>query len=131
MLSRYALFGGRRRAARRAGETVWFVDRHGPALFLVVTAILALNVLDAFFTIYFLTYGGTELNPIVAYVLQLGSWPFILGKSLGIGVCILVLSIAKNFRAARIGLGVVLIGYLALLCWHLTLLAHMPAEAAL
>ena len=128
MLSWFAWFGGRRVGARRAQEACCFVDQHGAGLFLVVTSVLALNVLDAFFTIYFLSYGGTEMNPIVAQVLCFGTWPFILAKSLGIGLCILVLTVAKNFRAARIGLGLVLSGYFALLCWHLLLMTWLHAS---
>ena len=127
MLSRYTFWGGRRRSSgRRSGEPrSCFVDEHGSVLFLVVVAIIALNFLDAWFTIYFLSHGGSELNPLVNWLLQGGTWPFILGKSLGIGICVGVLTITKNFRVARIGLGIVLGGYSLLLCWHLTLLLRL------
>ncbi len=127
MLSRYTFFGGRRRGGRRGDENDGaFVDQHGTLLFVGVTAIVALNVLDAFFTILFLSYGGRELNPLVDMVLQFGVWPFLLLKSAGIGVCVGVLTITKNFRAARIGIGFVLGGYLLLLGWHLFLLQRLP-----
>ncbi len=122
MLSRYALFGGRRRAGRRPGENDnSFVDVHGPALFAVVLGVVLLNFLDAWFTILFLSHGGQEMNPFVDEVLQWGPWPFILLKSAGIGLCVLFLTLAKNFRIAKLGLGVVLAGYLLLLCWHVVL----------
>ncbi len=119
-LSRYALYGGRRRSAgRRAsdGREV-FVDLHGAGLWTVVLAIVALNILDAWFTVFFLSHGGQELNPIIESILHLGTWPFIALKSVGIGLCVAVLTIAKNFRYARLGLGCVLVGYSALLGWH-------------
>ena len=124
MFSRYALFGGRRRAVRRVDDDPQqFVDQYGSGLFLVVLAIVALNFLDAWFTIFFLSHGGTELNPLVDSVIRLGLLPFILLKSVGIGFCVVVLTVAKNFRTARFGLGVVLLGYTALLGgWHLYLL---------
>lgn len=127
MFSRYTLWGGRRRSSgRRSGEApACFVDEHGALLFLVVVTIIALNFLDAWFTIYFLSHGGTELNPLVNWLLQGGTWPFILAKSLGIGACVGVLTLTKNFKVARLGLGVVLIGYSLLLCWHLTLLFRL------
>lgn len=122
MFSRFTLIGGHRAGKRRSSDAATFVDVYSSGLFAVVTLVLALNVLDAFFTILFLSYGGTEMNPVVDLVLQLGPWPFVLVKSLGIGLCIGFLTIAKNFLAARVGLGLVLVGYTALLGWHLWLL---------
>lgn len=121
MLSRYALWGGRRRHVRRDAEREGsFVDVHGPRLFGMVVAILALNLLDAWFTLVFLSHGGKELNPMVQAVLDLGShpWPFLLLKTVGIGVLCGYLTLAKNFRSARIGLWLVFLGYAALLGWH-------------
>jgi hypothetical protein len=51
MLSWFTLFGGRRRHSRRGDESSVFVDQHGQGLFLVVTSVVALNVIDAFFTV--------------------------------------------------------------------------------
>lgn len=126
-LSRYTFFGGRRSQAGRRSEDERevFVDVHGSWLFLVVVAIVALNFLDAFFTIYFLSHGGQELNPLVDAVLRVGIWPFVALKSVGIGICVAVLTVAKNFKTAKFGLGVVLGGYTVLLGWHLWLFAHV------
>ena len=99
---------------------------HGGVLFAIVSAVATLNFLDAWFTVYFISYGGMELNPIVDQLLLMGTWPFILAKSIGIGVCVAVLTVTKNFLIAKIGLGIVLVGYSALLCWHLYLLGHIP-----
>jgi hypothetical protein len=127
MLSRYALHGGRRVRGRRLDERDnVYVDLHGPGLLAVVVTLTALNFLDAYFTILFLSYGGQELNPVVDGLLCLGVWPFLLAKSIGVGVCGAFLTVTKNFTAARIGLGVLTTGYLALLGWHFYLLAHVP-----
>ena len=126
MLSWHTLSGGRRRGSRRGADEALFVDLHGHLLFAVAASIAALNMLDAFFTLYFLSYGGQELNPIVDWVLRQGTWWFVGAKSLGIGLCLLFLTLTKNFRTARYGLGVVLVGYTALLGWHLVLLGRIP-----
>jgi hypothetical protein len=127
MLSRHSLYGGRRRRCRRRGEARGaFVDVHGHWLFLVVTAIVALNFLDAWFTVLFLSYGGEEVNPVIAWVLQFGTWPFLAAKSAGIGLCVGFLTLTKNFRVARFGLAAVLAGYFVLLGWHFHLLQHLP-----
>lgn len=127
MFSRYTFFGGRRRAARRLEEQDGsYVDQHGTWLFLAVIAIVVLNLLDAWFTLLFLAHGGRELNPLVDELLVRGGpGLFVLFKTLGIGVCVGFLAITKNFRSARIGIGVVLLGYAALLGWHLHLLAWL------
>ena len=119
MFSRYALLGGRREACRREDERRGnFVDNHGWVLFLVVSAILLLSVLDALFTVLFLSYGAVEMNPVVAASLDCGLWVFLTMKSLGIGICVTFLTITKNFQVSRLGLGVVFVGYSALLVWH-------------
>jgi hypothetical protein len=120
-------FGGRRAAVRRrTDERAIFVDQHGWRLFLVVATVAALNIGDAFFTVLFLSHGGTELNPLVDFVLGYGTWPFVLVKSIGIGICLLFLTLTKNFLPSRIGLAVVLAGYLLLLGWHLYLTGFLP-----
>lgn len=128
--SKYVWFGGRRKAARRAEEREGsIVDVHGTGLLIVAVAIVVLNMLDAYFTTLFLSHGGEEVNPLVNWLMQFGGhpWPFILLKTLGIGVAVVLLALAKNFRAARYGLAVVLMGYVALLGWHLYLYAHLDS----
>ncbi len=128
MLSRYTFLGGRRRTVRRENERDGaFVDVHGPRILVLVIAIVALNLLDAWFTLLFLSHGGRELNPVVQSVLDLDShpWPFLLFKTLGIGCACAFLTVTKNFRPARIGLWVVFVGYSVLLGWHLYLLAWL------
>jgi len=128
MFSRYVLTGGRRRHIRRKEERAGaFVDVHGPLGLFIVAAVVALNLLDAYFTLLFLSHGGTELNPVVQWVLDSSwhPWPFILMKTFGIGIACVFLIMAKHFRPARFGLAFVLIGYTILLGWHLILLQRL------
>lgn len=128
MWSRYALFGGRRRTVRRVEERDGaFVDVHGTRLFLLVLTIIGLNLADAWFTLLFLSHGGKELNPFVQRILDLAAhpWPFLVFKTVGIGLCCAFLTLTKNFRSARFGLGFVLLAYAALLGWHLYLLSWL------
>lgn len=130
MFSRYVLRGGRRHKVRRDDEREGaFVDVHGAFVLLVVLAIIALNLLDAFFTLLFLSHGGVELNPVVQLVLDSPwhPWPFILLKTVGIGVACAFLVVAKHFRPARVGLAFVFAGYAVLLGWHLMLLQYLPS----
>jgi hypothetical protein len=132
MWSRFMVSGGRRRTIRRAEEREGaFVDAHGPGILAIALAIIALNLLDAWFTLLFLSHGGKELNPFVQVVLDMGShpWPFLLLKTIGIGCACAFLVITKNFRPARIGIIAVLIGYTALLGWHLYLLQWLDVAS--
>lgn len=132
MWSRHAIFGGRRRTVRRDDEREGaFVDVHGPRLFLMVLAIVGLNLLDAWFTLLFLSHGGQELNPLVQAVLDLGGhpWPFVLMKTIGIGFACAFLTMTKHFRSARFGLWFVLVGYSVLLGWHFYLLRWLELAA--
>lgn len=128
MLSRYVLWGGRRRHVRRAEEREGaFVDVHGAGVFVIVVGIVALNLLDAWFTLLFLSHGGQELNPVVQALLDSAwhPWPFIGMKTVGIGLACMFLAMARNFQAARLGLWAVFLGYTCLLGWHLYLLSSL------
>lgn len=128
LFTRYSVFGGRRRLARRRDDRLGYVaDQHGTWLFVAALTIAALNILDAFYTVLFLGYGGIELNPVVEWLLDHGGpWSFIAVKSLGIGVCVAFLTLTKNFVVSRLGLAVVLLGYGGLLAWHLHLTQYLP-----
>ena len=125
--TRHSVLGGKRVSGRRAEDRVGYVaDQHGSGLFAIVGAVLLFNVLDALFTLIFLSQGGIEANPIVDWALiQWGYWPFLAFKSVGIGVCVAFLTVTKNYRPARIGLAVVFAGYAVLLGWHLYLYANL------
>lgn len=126
------MFGGRRRTVRRVEEREGsFVDVHGARLFLLVLTIVALNLLDAWFTLLFLSHGGQEMNPFVQRILDLGGhpWPFLIFKTVGIGLCCAFLTLTKNFRPARFGLWFVLGGYTVLLAWHFYLLSWLDMVA--
>ncbi len=132
MWSRYVVLHGKRRSVRRVDERDGaFVDVHGPWILLLVLAIVALNLLDAWFTLLFLSLGGREMNPIVQVVLDLDGhpWPFVMAKTLGIGCACAFLVLTKNFRPARFGMWFVLVGYSTLLAWHLYLLTWLDKLA--
>lgn len=132
MFSRHAFLGGRRRQPRRVAERDGaFVDVHGARVFTIVMMIVLLNLADAWFTLLFLSYGGRELNPFVQGILDLNAhpWPFLVFKTIGIGLACCFLTLTKNFRSARVGLWIVFSGYTVLLGWHLYLLSWLDIVA--
>ena len=103
---RYMIFGGRRISARRDTDKTdfIFVDRYSPWLLVVIVLLLILSLADAFFTLYLIEHGATEINPIMAYFLSLGPWAFIFGKYFLTCSCILCLLMAHNlyFKPLRL-----------------------------
>ena len=121
-ISRYSLWGGRRRSPRRTEESEGtFVDLYGPRIFLAVLWIALMNVGDSFFTLVHLQAGGVELNPVARVLLQAGRWNFVFTKSILIGLALVVLAIHKNFNLARIGLWTAAGTYTCLVLYHLML----------
>src|SRR5512137_2423153 len=103
---KYMIFGGKRTSARRDSDKkkFIFVDRYSPWLLILIVLLIMLSLADAFFTLYLIDHGATEINPIMAYFLSLGPWPFIFSKYFLTCSCILCLLVAHNlyFKPLRL-----------------------------
>jgi len=120
--SRYTLWGGRRRKARRTEEQEGsFVDLYDTRLFALLLWVALMNIGDSFFTLVHLQAGGVELNPVARMLLQTGRWNFVFSKSILIALALVVLAIHKNFNLARIGLWTAAGTYTCLVIYHLLL----------
>ncbi len=113
----------RRRGGRRRGECDGVVDWHEPDLLLLALTILLLSITDAFFTVTLLANGATEINPLLAYVLQRfpGYFPIFKLTLTGVGVVVLVaMARARVFRVVRVKtvLQLILAGYVALIAYE-------------
>ena len=82
-----------------------------------------LNVLDAFFTMLWLSRGGREANPIMDFFLDIGPHAFIAQKCFFVGFWLVLLVVHKNFRFARLGLYVAFAVYGTLLVIHFGIIA--------
>ncbi len=124
----YALFSTRRRDLRREGEPVaFYTDWYSIPLFCLAVGIVLLCVADAFFTLQLISLGGTELNPLMAYLLDKGLYLFVGIKMALTIAAIIVLVMHQRFaffrrvRAFHILL-VTFIAYGVLIAYELTLL---------
>lgn len=81
---RSLLFGGRRETIRRHEDKSRFLyaDRYNLFHFIPIVLILFLSVLDAILTIILTNQGATEINPIMAYWLNVGPFTFLSVKYL-------------------------------------------------
>ena len=76
--ARSLIYGGHRMLIRRQEdrERQFFVDQYSPILFVPIVAILFMCVLDALLTLFLLNHGAYEINPIMAYLLNIGPYAF-------------------------------------------------------
>lgn len=75
----------RRRSHLRREEDrkkIFIFDRYNKSDLRVVIAVLVLSVIDAFLTIYLMADGAVELNPIMAYFLNINAVTFMVIKYL-------------------------------------------------
>ena len=124
-ISRYSLFGGRRRGPRREDEREGsFVDRYDWPLVVILAWVAIANVADSFFTLHHLQAGGIELNPIAEELLRAGHFGFVSIKCALISMALMVLLMHKNFAAARFGIWISGVAYTLLFAYHLILLRY-------
>jgi Domain of unknown function (DUF5658) len=105
---KYLILGGRRTSTRRDSDkkNFIFVDRYNCWLLVVIVLLIMLSLADAFFTLYLMEHGATEINPIMAYFLNLGPLPFIFAKYFLTCAGILCLLVLHNFYFKPLGLHV-------------------------
>ena len=68
---------------RQADQRRFYVfDYYSPRIFYAATLILVLSVVDALLTLWLIGEGAQELNPVMAYFLNLGPNMFMAAKYL-------------------------------------------------
>jgi len=113
---------GRRKAGRRNGERDnIYVDVYSPTDVLILLGIFTLNIGDALFTLLWLQRGGAEGNPVMQAMLDIGVGAFLFQKCIIVGLWLLVLTVHRNYRAARLGLWSTLTVYTLIVMYHLVL----------
>jgi len=133
LFTRFALLGGARVAGRPRGERDnVYVDRYAAGDLRGVVVVLVLNILDAWLTLVYLGYGGTEANPVARRLLEWGVPWFLGAKSLLVTACLLFLAVHKTFRCVRPAIRLLTWFYGALLVYHVVLQARaiLPGIAA-
>lgn len=122
-LSRYSLFGGRRRglgSPERSRDS--YVDRYRPRLVALILVFFALTVFDAIATVWFIDHArGAEWNPIADWMLRQGRVFFVFAKGVPTALMLLFVMIHKNFVYGRIALAIGFGFYLALGVYHVVL----------
>lgn len=79
---RSLIFGGRRKNIRRREDKqkFFFVDQYNAFYFSAIVIILVLSAADALLTLFLINNGAIELNPIMAFYIQVGPYWFFATK---------------------------------------------------
>ena len=125
IISRYTFIGGKRKTIRRAEDRKdhWFVDLYSTRLFVVILMLLGLSGVDAYLTLTLIDNGKVvEANPLMAYFLVYGKFPFTVMKIVITSSAVLVLCLFKNVNITRIGVPLVIKIYLVVIIYEFYLL---------
>ena len=135
-----ALWGvGRRMGMRRVADHAcdYYVERDHVWSLALVVMILMLSIVDAVITISLLDHDCHEINPLMAWLLERGVVPFLIGKYVLTAAGLPVLLLFKNFRmfGTRFRVGylvpIVVALYVLLLAYQWSLLrTHALGKAA-
>ena len=123
-------FIGRRKKNRRSEDIRknYYVDRYGRRTLAFACLIIALCITDTLVTLYLISHGAEEINPFMAMALSYGTTVFLVVKYILNGLCVIVLSMHKNFYIfnGRINIKfiaiMVIIAYLGLILYEISLL---------
>jgi len=127
-LSRFSLWG-RRWHIRRLEDLADrpYVDRAVGGYLASILTLVALIVVDSTSTLFILSRGGTEENPLMRSLLERGTGWFLLVKLGPLPIAFLLLSVVSYFGWVRWGLAALLIVYGGLAAFHLSLLMRIFA----
>jgi len=119
----------RRRYLRRESDRrgLALLDYYHPPLLISIILVLVLSVIDAMLTLMLMDHGAVELNPVMAFFIELGSVPFFVFKYCltAFSVCIVVVFNYYFFRHLKIYTGYLLqffsLCFAAVIIWELFL----------
>lgn len=97
----YGLFLGRRKSPRRTSDKIngyIIVDYIEPKLVVFVIIPFIFSILDALFTLWLLTKGGIELNPIMEVLIDINPVLFFISKFLLTSLGILMMLLFRYFK---------------------------------
>jgi len=119
----------RRTQGRRRGDRRFPIqDVFSQGALILAALLMVLSLTDAFLTLNILARGGTEVNPVMNYMLGFGTFAFVASKMLMTAIPVAALTAAGNlviFNLIRVRtMTAVLIGmYCALIMYELILLS--------
>ena len=125
-LSRYTFFGRRKMIRRKSDrQKGGYIDRYSATLFFFLITIIALNVLDALFTMMILDLKGLEANPVVHSVISLYGTKFWVWKFSIVSVSLVLLCLHSRFKLVKEIIIAISCLYVMVVIYQIFLLLHM------
>ena len=125
--------GGKRETIRRREErnVIFLADRYSQALFGAIILILFFSVLDALLTLYLIDHDATEINPVMAYYIDVGPYAFFFVKYMLTSVSVVILLLCQNafLRTMRMYAHslfyLIVAAFVSVVAWELFLIFHV------
>ena len=132
---RFFLRGGRRETNRRQADKnkVFCFDRYSQSLFGAIVLILFLSVADALLTLLLTGHGAIEINPVMAYYLNIGPYTFLTVKYLLTCLAVVILLLCQNIflRTLKIHTRsffyVIIAAFISVILWQFYLIYKVTA----
>lgn len=127
--------GGRRVQIRRQEDKnrLFCVDRYSQSIFAAIVLILFLSVADALLTLLLTSHGAVEVNPVMAYYLNIGPYVFLSVKYLLTCLAVFILLICQNIFLQAIRMYtrslfyVIIAAFVSLIVWQFYLIFKFTA----
>jgi len=128
--SRYTVFGRRRRNALPGEEGDYFVDWVDGHYRTAVIALCIFIFVDALSTLHILSHGGTEANPVMAWIIERSWIGFLALKAFSAISALILLSVHRHVRIMRVVGSILYVAYGAVVLYHLLLVTRIAMTHA-
>ena len=102
---KYIIFGGRRKRIRRKEDMdkLIILDVHSNGIFALAIIILAFSALDGLLTLYLISSGAQEMNPLMSYLISFNPMLYLAVKCLITTFAIVFLIVMRNYKSKLLG----------------------------
>ena len=124
---------GRREETRRQDDKgkIFLADRYSTTIFAAIVVILFFSVIDGLLTLILLGYGAKEINPLLAYLLEIEPKLFMTVKYLLTCLSLVIFLIFRNIFLQRIKIyssiffSIFICIFVTVIMWELFLLSRV------
>jgi hypothetical protein len=102
---KYIIFGGRRKRIRRKEDMdkLIILDVHSNGIFALAIIILAFSALDGLLTLYLISSGAQEMNPLMSYLISFNPRLYLTVKCVITTAAIVFLIVMRNYKSKLLG----------------------------
>lgn len=103
---KYIIFGGRRKSIRRKEDkdNLIILDLYSNGIFALAILILALSALDGLLTLYLISSGAQEINPLMSYLIDFSPRFYLAVKCILTAAAIIFLIVLRNYKSKLLGI---------------------------